>query len=159
MPDKLNLRIDAEAFTGQDGAAFDARGTDGGLPSSRLDFSGMRGRIDVSWNLNSAQWATFLTFYNVTIAEGSLSFLLDVAFDYSTVQECEVKIIPGTLKASKFDGLSRVVSASLEIVPMFNASDDAAIIFYVETYGFEDAFFNAFEHLVLIDLPEDMHFP
>lgn len=152
--DKFNYRVDATNFSGQDGATVELRETDGGFPTTRRDVVDARGTISVVWNLNPQAFAAFVTFFNETIKEGSLAFLIDVAFDYSAVEEREVKFIPGSIQIGALIGMTRTVSANLEIVSVYDAGVDEYIMSYMEGTSIDGDVLDALSQLINVDLGE-----
>ena len=153
---EIPYRIDPFSFKAMDGPALDAITTEGGLPSIRLDVVNSRGRASVQWFLSTKAYKGFTDFYFDTIQEGAKPFLMLLAFDYSTPQLNEVRLIPGTLGLDMLEGQKVRVSGDIEIVPIYSEADDLLVVELFEQYTIEELnlIFTSLHKFVNVEAPK-----
>jgi hypothetical protein len=109
---------------------------EGGTGRHRRDIIDAATIANVSWVLNTTEYADFREFYKLTTAAGTTSFKIDLAINYGTLEEYDARIIPDSLSTSRYaDGFFRV-QAQLELnaKPRDTDTDLIALVLYPE-YG------------------------
>jgi len=109
---------------------------EGGTSRYRRDIIDAATIANVSWVLNTTEYADFREFYKLTTAAGTTSFKIDLAINYGTLEEYDARIIPDSLSTSRYaDGFFRV-QAQLELnaKPRDTDTDLIALVLYPE-YG------------------------
>ena len=101
---------------------------DGGLSKSRRDIQGSAAIIDCNWFLNLADYQYFRAFFNFNTKKGAQSFLIDLLVDQPYLEEYEAKFVPDSVTMDNPIGLSRKITARLEIVPIEDSDFDEMIL-------------------------------
>lgn len=88
---------------------------EGGTSRYRKDIIDAGTIANVSWILNTTEYADFREFYKLTTSAGTTSFKVDLAINSTTVEEYDARIIPDSLSTSRYgDGFFNV-QAQLEL--------------------------------------------
>ena len=88
---------------------------EGGTSRYRKDIIDAGTIANVSWILNTTEYADFREFYKLTTSAGTTSFKIDLAINYGTLEEYDARIIPDSLSTSRYaDGFFNV-QAQLEL--------------------------------------------
>lgn len=104
---------------------------DGGPGRYRRDILNGSFMVDCQWVLTPTQYDYAMAFYRTQTQRGSLPFEIYLIVDDSVLGERTAYFVPGTLKLVSQEGFAQTISATLEVLHLFNpdeASDDAAII-------------------------------
>jgi hypothetical protein len=88
---------------------------DGGLPRIRRDIAGACHTVTCSWLLDATAYNTLLTFYNTTVAKGSLPFLIDLIIDTASLVEYTAMFVPKSFSLSGQSGATYNVAAVLTV--------------------------------------------
>lgn len=86
---------------------------DGGLPATRLDKSSAAHLVTVQWSLSTAEWATMDTFYNGTLALGSLPFSLPLAIDGGGLATFTCKFVKDSYGLTGTEGDTNIVGGQV----------------------------------------------
>lgn len=131
---KLNIEVAEDGFRASDGDAVMRSNVGQGPSRSRRDFVGASGQGSITLQCDESEYDYWRAFYNTTIAEGALPFLLDLVFDDSTLRTYEVKMTGPPSEGVK--GLLQTVAFSVEIKkPQRDAAYDAALVLLWGEYG------------------------
>ncbi len=109
---------------------------EGGTSRYRKDIIDAGTIANVSWILNTTEYADFREFYKLTTAAGTTSFKIDLAINYGTLEEYDARIIPDSLSTSRYaDGFFNV-QAQLELNAKARDTDaDLIALVLVPEYG------------------------
>ncbi len=109
---------------------------EGGTSRYRKDIIDAGTRANVSWILNTTEYADFREFYKLTTSAGTTSFKIDLAINYGTLEEYDARIIPDSLSTSRYaDGFFNV-QAQLELNAKARDTDaDLIALVLVPEYG------------------------
>lgn len=109
---------------------------EGGTSRYRKDIIDAGTIANVSWILNTTEYADFREFYKLTTSAGTTSFKVDLAINSTTVEEYDARIIPDSLSTSRYgDGFFNV-QAQLELEAKTRDPDaDLARVVLYPIYG------------------------
>lgn len=147
---KLTLRPEQATYAVGAPTGIVTTELDGGFSRSRRDIISSASIIDCTWFLNLDQFQYMKAFFNTRTNRGIDPFLIDLLLDQPYLVEYEAKFVPDSFKMVDPLGLSRKITAQLEVIPIDDPElDDVTIIFY------EDNMFNSLEQLANFDLNVD----
>lgn len=144
--EKLNLLPDQSGYAYSPENELVSIKLDGGLSRSRKDITGAASKVDVKWIFTLEEFQYFQAFFSFVTSRGALSFLLDLLLDRPETEEFTCKFVPNTLVVTN-EGLARMVSAQLEVLPKPDLVLDEII---VALYGRSDML-DPLEQLVNVD--------
>lgn len=154
---KLLLAPDQGGFSFDDAEDTISTKLDGGRSRVRRDILGGVAKVNLTWSMKRSEFQYLRAFFNTTLKEGSLPFLLDLYMDTGELTEHECVFLPGTFGLRSVRGFSFTVSGTIEAKPLpANEELDAAIVDLYAAYGDLDIasnVFNQFEILANVDLP------
>lgn len=153
---KLELDIDASAYSWIVGNEILQAVVDGGPSRTRIDFIGAPSIASIQLVLIESEYQYLNAFYRLSISRGSLPFVMDMILDDAPLQEYQCTFVPGTFSLNGKSGDAFIVTAQLEVKPL--AADDeydGAIIMLFEEVGEDaDLCINQLAHLANVDFPD-----
>jgi hypothetical protein len=156
---KLLLSVPQDGFALQeaDEAVLRAK-TSSGESRQRLDQIGAPLTAQIQLFLSEAGYQYWRVFWRSQISQGALPFLLDLVIENSAIEECQVKVIPGSYQTT-IQGTTHLVAFQIEIkrpaTP--SAEFDTAILDLWGAYlGYEAMILDALARLVTVDLPASL---
>lgn len=157
MIQKLIFPPDQSSYSVTDGTEVLSVQLDGGASRFRQDILNANCKITVQWTLDRDKYAYIKSFYKYLTMSGALPFLLDLYIDNPyELTEHVCHFVPGTFGLKSQSGLAFVVSAQIEAIPV----EDQNLIDFSLLYGlFTDeyqAYVDAFNELMNVDIPFDM---
>jgi hypothetical protein len=127
---------------------------DGGYSRTRRDIVGSASTISVTWNFDLEDYQYFRSFYNSACGRGAYPFLIDLLLDQPYLEEYVAKFVANSVETSEPFGLSRVVSAKLEVIPNEDLEADAITLLLYQLSP--SPFFNELSNLSNLDWPPDL---
>lgn len=156
---KLNIDIPQDGYSLREPEGMVLRAkTSAGSSRQRLDQPSAPLEADVQLFLSPDAYQYWRVFWRAAIGFGSLPFLLDLVIENAGVEECEVKIVPGSYSTG-IRGDAHVVTLSLEIKrpPAGDPELDDSILFLWGTYGeFGPSVLERLAQLVNVDFPQSL---
>jgi hypothetical protein len=108
---------------------------DGGLPRLRKDNVGKVAPIIVQWTLNPIEYSYMQAFYRL-IEYGAQPFSATLLMDGAQLDTYTVSIEPGSWRLASTEGLSYVVAATLNVLPLaVDPTYDQSLVDTFNTYG------------------------
>ena len=153
----LSLRPDAEGYQRKEGNNVVSTNLDGGPSRTRVDKIGAPESVSVTWTLNPSQYRYIQAFWHTGIKKGAFSITCDLVSQDGTAPTPPVcKFIQDTFTLASQKGLTYVIQASLEVMPLprDTALDDLTVSIGPDFAP--ELFVNLFEHLVLVTLPGEL---
>lgn len=154
--DKLYLRPESSDYAVGPSNAFLQTKLDGGASRFRKDRTGNARLVEVSWLCDREQYDYLESFFDTTIDEGSLPFLIDLIIEKSELKEYTAHFIPDSKQLDGIQGFAYSVSAQLEVLPTPIDNEANAIIVetfeLVNVFGVNIDFANCLNRLVNFDL-------
>lgn len=114
---KLTIVPVSDGFTVGDPNEVVSVELDGGLPRQRRDIVGGARPVSLRWQLSSPEYDSLMDFYEATLANGALPFLIDLPLRRSAFEECVATFAPNTLRLDQQSGDTWWVSAQLKVIP------------------------------------------
>jgi len=124
---RIRVRPSRASYSVARGAETLAVKLDGGASRFRRDILSAAFLVDVEWQLDVSGYNYINAFYRTTIVHGSLPFTINLILDQAALVEYTAKIIPGTFRLTRQEGLLYVVSAQLEVTAA-DPSGDATVV-------------------------------
>jgi hypothetical protein len=154
---KLLLSPDQGGYSFTDSTDTVATKLDGGRSRVRRDIIGGVATVNLTWSMKRSEFQYLRAFFNTTLQDGALPFLMDLYMDTGELTEHECVFMPGTFGLRSVRGFSFTVSGTIEAKPSAaDAELDAALVELYEAYGDLDLVYdvaNQLEVLNNIDLP------
>lgn len=155
MPEKLMIDVPQDGYTLREGEHVLRAKVSAGASRQRLDQIDAPLEADVQLFLSPSEYQYWRAFYRRRITFGALPFLMGIVIDSGEVEDCEVKLIPGTY-ATNIRGDAHVVQFQIEVKrPLVSEDDDEAVLAAFGTYGgLGGNVFDLLEMMVNSDLPD-----
>lgn len=112
------INPESSSYSVEDGPSFIGVKLDGGASRFRKDKIGSARNVEVSWVFDRNEYLYFTSFYNTTINEGSLPFLIELILDDPIPVLHQVHFLQDTKKLSNQKGHSYTVTGTLEAIPV-----------------------------------------
>lgn len=134
---------------------------DGGVSATRTDILNPSDMVQCSWYLeNDIEYEEFIIFFKGPAKEGAAWFLMDLVLDEAQPVERTCKFMTGTFQLVEVDGPRTMVSAQLEVEPIYYdpAYFDTLQMLITEYGSLANAqpVLNQFDQLINVDFPESL---
>ena len=115
MTDKLPFTPEAESYGVDHPHQTVAVMLAGGKPRVRADVDSHVSIVSANWKLDYADYMTFMHFMEVTVAHGSLPFLVDLATNFFAPVQHKCTMVPRTFKTHNVRGISYQIQMQLAV--------------------------------------------
>lgn len=112
------INPESSSYAVEDGPSFIGVRLDGGASRFRKDKLGTARNVEVRWVFDRNEYLYFTSFYNSTINEGSLPFLIELILDDPIPTLHQAHFLQDTKKLANQQGHAYTVSATLEALPV-----------------------------------------
>lgn len=115
---KCKLQPDSTNYDAISNAASVSVQLDGGASRFRKDQLGAAVVVDAQWSLGPDDYNWIMAFYRTGTDQGADAFTIDLVWDKADVATYTAHFVPGTFSLASQIGLTYVVKAQLEIIPL-----------------------------------------
>ncbi len=138
MTYKLILIPDQESYSVIDGKEIIVTKLDGGKSRYRKDILNSSSLVNATWTLTPSGYEYIRSFYKIMLNDASHPFKIDLLLDSSVLTEHDAFFVPGTMTLTRQKGLTFVVSAQLEVIPLpFDTALEEYILKMISYFGID----------------------
>jgi hypothetical protein len=156
---KFIIPPNQQGYGFEDGAETVATALAGGSARYARDILGAAYKMTVQWTLNAEEYKYARAFYRSVTISGSLPFLIDLYTDLGNqLLEHQCHFVPASFSLKSQQGLSFIVAATLEVIPLDPSSTDADHVYLINEFGFGNYadFIDELNTTINTDIPNAM---
>ncbi len=118
MSFKCIIPPNQSSYSVKDGTEVIRVKLDGGKGRYRRDILNSTSTVNVAWTVGADEYEYLRAFYKVMKVNASTPFKIDLILDSASLTEHDAFFIPDTMQLQEQKGLTYIVAAQLEVVPL-----------------------------------------